>query len=205
MFRSSIRHKGGEALYNLNNEIALSPAVFEKASKISLILMDVDGVLTDGRLYYVPGADGKPVEFKAFDCQDGLGFHMLNTLTTIKTGVISGREAVATAERARLLKMSFVYQGLLEKEAAFDEILARAQVKEEQVAFIGDDLIDVPLMIRTGLACAVANARVEVKEIAHYVTKAPGGGGAVREVIELILKAQNQWDSVLKKYRLRKA
>ena len=167
--------------------------------------MDVDGVLTDGRLYYVPGPDGNPVEFKAFNSQDGLGFHMLNTLTTIKTGVISGREAAATAERARLLKMSFVYQGLLEKEAAFNEILARAQVKEEQVAFIGDDFTDVPLMGRVGLACAVANARLEVKEIAHYVTKVPGGHGAVREIIELILKAQNQWDSVLKQYRLRKA
>jgi 3-deoxy-D-manno-octulosonate 8-phosphate phosphatase (KDO 8-P phosphatase) len=188
---------------NDSNNPDVSTAILQRASKISLILMDVDGVLTDGRLYYVPGPKGKLVEFKAFNSQDGLGFHMLNGLGTIKTGVISGRESPSTTERARLLKFSFVYQGLLEKEAPFNEILAKAQVKDEQVAFIGDDFSDVPVMLRAGLACAVADARPEVREIAHYVTEACGGHGAVREVIELILKAQNQWNPILEKYRLK--
>lgn len=182
--------------------IKYSADVLSRASKIKLLLMDVDGVLTNGMLYYFPGPDGKPVEFKAFHSQDGLGFHFLNTVG-IKTGVISGRESPALVERARLLKMTYVYQGLLEKESTYNEILKDAKVKDEQVAFIGDDFTDAPLMVRSGLACAVSDARAELRAVAHVVTESKGGDGAAREVIELILRSQNQWESILEKYKLK--
>jgi 3-deoxy-D-manno-octulosonate 8-phosphate phosphatase (KDO 8-P phosphatase) len=181
--------------------IKYSSDILSRASKIKLLLMDVDGVLTNGLLYYFPGPDGKPVEFKAFHSQDGLGFHFLNSVG-IKTGVISGRESPALVERASILKMTYVYQGLLEKEATFNDILKDAKLKDEQVAFIGDDFTDAPLMVRSGLSCAVADARSELRSIAHVVTESRGGDGAVREVIELILKSQNQWEAVLEKYKL---
>jgi 3-deoxy-D-manno-octulosonate 8-phosphate phosphatase (KDO 8-P phosphatase) len=175
--------------------------VVERLRRIKVLLMDVDGVLTDGRLFYLPGADGKPVEFKGFNSQDGLGFHFLNSVG-IKTGVISGRDSPATTERARILKMSFVYQGLLEKEGAYEEVLQKANVTAEEVAFIGDDFTDVPLMLRSGLGCCVGNARAELKEVAQIVARANGGEGAVREIIEMILIAQNKWSGVLAKYKL---
>lgn len=178
-----------------------SADVLRRAANIKLLLMDVDGVLTDGTLYYFPGPDGKPVEFKGFNTQDGLGFHFLNS-AGIKTGVISGRESPAVVERAKILKMTYVYQGLLEKEASYNEILKDAKLKDEHVAFIGDDFTDAPLMLRSGLGCAVANSRPELRAVAHVVTEAPGGDGAVREVIELLLQSQNLWQGVLEKYKL---
>jgi 3-deoxy-D-manno-octulosonate 8-phosphate phosphatase (KDO 8-P phosphatase) len=175
--------------------------VVERLRRIKVLLMDVDGVLTDGRLFYLPGADGQPVEFKGFNSQDGLGCHFLNSVG-IKTGVISGRDSPATTERARILKMSYVYQGLLEKEGAYEEVLQKANVTAEEVAFIGDDFTDVPLMLRSGLGCCVGNARAELKEVAQIVARANGGEGAVREIIEMILIAQNKWSGVLAKYKL---
>jgi len=175
--------------------------VVERLRRIKVLLMDVDGVLTDGRLFYLPGVDGKPVEFKAFNSQDGLGFHFLNAVG-IKTGVISGRDSPATTERARILKMSYVYQGLLEKEGAYEEVLQKANVTSEEVAFIGDDFTDVPLMLRSGLGCCVGNARPELKKVAHIVASSNGGAGAVREIIEMILVAQHKWPAVLEKYKL---
>ncbi|HEY9785816.1 MAG TPA: HAD hydrolase family protein [Candidatus Obscuribacterales bacterium] len=172
-----------------------------RARKIKLLLMDVDGVLTDGKLYYFPGADGQPVEFKGFHSHDGLGFHFLNACG-IKTGVISGRESPAVTERARILKMTYVYQGLLHKIPSYEEIISDAGLRDEEVAFIGDDFTDVPLLRRVGLACAVGNARPEVKAAAHFVSQAHGGDGAVREIMELILKAQGHWEKILDQYRL---
>jgi 3-deoxy-D-manno-octulosonate 8-phosphate phosphatase (KDO 8-P phosphatase) len=179
----------------------VSTDVLNRMKRIKVLLMDVDGVLTDGRLYYIPGPDGKAVEFKGFHSQDGLGFHFLNQIG-IKTGVISGRESPATVERARNLKMSYVYQGLLEKNGAYEEVLQKAGVTSDEVAFIGDDFTDAPLMQRSGLGCCVGDARPELKRVAHYVATAPGGNGAVREIIEHILKAQGKWDDVLRHYRL---
>jgi len=176
-------------------------AVRARAAAIKVVLMDVDGVLTDGKLYYYAGADEKMFETKAFSSQDGLGLHFLAD-AGIASGVISGRESHATVERARILRMRYVYQGLLDKVGAFEEILADAGVVDDQVAFIGDDFTDVPLMKRAGLAVAVANARPEVQASAHYVTTVAGGEGAVREVIEVLLKAQGLWGAVLAKYGL---
>jgi 3-deoxy-D-manno-octulosonate 8-phosphate phosphatase (KDO 8-P phosphatase) len=179
----------------------LSADLLKRAANIKLVLMDVDGVFTDGTLYYFPGPDGKMVEFKGFNTQDGLGIHFLNE-AGIKSGVISGRESPAVVERARILKMTYVYQGHLDKEASYNEILKDAKVKDDQVAFIGDDFTDAPLMVRCGLSVAVANARQELRAMAHFTTEAPGGDGAVREVAELILKSQNLWQGVLEKYKL---
>jgi 3-deoxy-D-manno-octulosonate 8-phosphate phosphatase (KDO 8-P phosphatase) len=118
----------------------------------------------------------------------------------IVTGLISGRISPATAERAKQCKFRYVYQGHIEKIPILDEILADAKLSKDQVAYIGDDLTDVVVMRRVGLAVATANARAEVKAQAHFVTTVPGGSGAVREVVELILKAQGHWDEILRKY-----
>ena len=171
------------------------------ASRIRLLLMDVDGVLTDGRLYNVPGPDGQMLETKGFDSQDGIALQWLNW-KGIKTGVISGRVSPATVERAKQTKITYVYQGHTEKIPIFEEILRDAKVEPEQVAYIGDDLTDAIVMRRVGLSVATANAREEVKRQACYVTSASGGQGAVREVIELILKAQGLWDEILRKYEV---
>jgi 3-deoxy-D-manno-octulosonate 8-phosphate phosphatase (KDO 8-P phosphatase) len=175
--------------------------ITQLASKIRLVLMDVDGVLTDGKLYNVPGPDGKMVETKGFDSQDGISLQWLARLG-IPAGLISGRVSPATDERARQCKFKYVYQGHTEKIPIIEEILADAGVNPAEVAYIGDDLTDVVVMRRVGLSVATANARPEVKGIAHYVTSVPGGQGAVREVIELLLRAQGRWEEILRHYEV---
>ena len=176
-------------------------SVLQLASRIKLLLMDVDGVLTNGKLYNVPGPDGKMVETKGFDSRDGIGLQWL-AWKGIKTGVISGRVSPATEERARQVKMTYIYQGHIEKIPILEEILTAAKIDRSEVAYVGDDLTDVVIMHRVGLAVATANARPEVKAAAHYVTEAAGGDGAIREVIELLLKSQNLWCEILKHYEL---
>jgi len=169
------------------------------AADIKLLLMDVDGVLTNGRLYNVPDASGKMVETKGFDSQDGIALQWCSWYG-IKTGLISGRISPATDERARQCKFAYVYQGHIEKIPILEEILADSKLDKDQVAYVGDDLTDIVVMRRVRLAIATANAREEVKKAAHYVTAQPGGSGAVREVIEIILQAQGHWEGLLKKY-----
>jgi 3-deoxy-D-manno-octulosonate 8-phosphate phosphatase (KDO 8-P phosphatase) len=173
----------------------------QRASNIRILLMDVDGVLTDGRLYLVPDTANKMVETKGFDSQDGIALRWL-TWFEIKTGVISGRDSPATSERARQVGMSWIFQGHIEKIPLLDQILSEADADPKQVAYVGDDFTDVVIMRRVGLSFATANARSDVKRAAMAVTDAPGGQGAVREVIELLLKAQGHWDSLLKKYEI---
>jgi 3-deoxy-D-manno-octulosonate 8-phosphate phosphatase (KDO 8-P phosphatase) len=177
------------------------PALLEKASRVRLLLMDVDGVLTDGRLFNVPGPDGKMVESKFFDSQDGIALQWLEW-HGIHTGVISGRVSPATEERARQVKMRYVYQGHIEKIPILQEIQQASGVPFEEIAYAGDDLTDIVVMRRIGLAIAPANAREEVKRAAHYVTSAAGGRGAIREVAELLLSAQGYWADILKKYEV---
>ncbi len=169
------------------------------AEKIKLLLMDVDGVLTNGKLFNIPDSAGNMVETKGFDSQDGIGLQWLSW-KGIKTGVISGRVSPATVERARQCKMAYVYQGHIEKIPILEEILADAKLSPEEVAYIGDDFTDIVIMRRVGFAIATANARPEVKAAAHYVTCARGGEGAVREVVEFILKSQNFWQEILTHY-----
>jgi 3-deoxy-D-manno-octulosonate 8-phosphate phosphatase (KDO 8-P phosphatase) len=173
----------------------------QRAARIKLLLMDVDGVLTDGRLIYVPAPDGSIFETKAFDSQDGIALQWLSW-HDIATGVISGRVSPATEERARQVKMSYVYQGHIEKIPILQEILAKSGVTPEETAYAGDDLTDVVVMRRVGLAIATANARPEVKRAAHHVTAAAGGRGAVREIAELLLEAQGLWSDILKRYEV---
>jgi 3-deoxy-D-manno-octulosonate 8-phosphate phosphatase (KDO 8-P phosphatase) len=179
----------------------MPPELTQLASKIRLLLMDVDGVLTDGKLYNVPGPDGNMVETKGFDSQDGISLQWLARLG-ISAGLISGRVSPATIERAKQCKFKYVYQGHTEKIPILEEILADAKVERAEVAYIGDDLTDVVVMRRVGLAIATANARPEVKAIAHYTTSVPGGQGAVRETVELLLQAQGRWTEILKHYEV---
>ena len=172
-----------------------------KAAQIKLLLMDVDGVLTNGKLYNVPGEANMMMETKGFDSQDGIGLQWLNW-HGIKTGVISGRVSPATETRAKQCKMAYVYQGHIEKIPILEEILAKAKISKDEVAYIGDDFTDIVIMHRVGLAIATGNARAEVKREAHYVTKAVGGEGAVREVVELLLKAQGHWPKILQHYEI---
>jgi len=171
------------------------------AARVKLLLMDVDGVMTDGRLFSVPGPDGNMVETKGFDSQDGIALQWLSW-KGIKTGLISGRVSPATVERAKQTKFTYVYQGHIEKIPILEEILRDAGIEAGDVAYIGDDLTDAVVMRRVGLSFATANAREEVKRLAHHVTSQPGGQGAVREVIELILKAKGVWAEILKKYEV---
>ena len=173
----------------------------ERASKIKLLLMDVDGVLTDGKLLFIPGPGGTIVETKAFDSQDGIALQWCQW-KGIRTGVISGRDSPATAERARQSKMNYVYQGHIEKIPIIEEIMADAKVTREEVAYLGDDLTDVVVFHRVGFAIATANARPDVKSRAHWVTQNVGGSGAVRDAVELIFEARGFWHEILVKYEI---
>ena len=180
----------------------MDPSVTELAAQVRLLLMDVDGVLTDGKVYGVPGPDGKIVETKGFDTQDGIALQWLSWKGFV-TGLISGRISPATEERAKQCNMTYVYQGHIEKIPILEEILARSGIPAAQVAYIGDDLTDVVIMNRVALGIAPANARPEVKRSAKHVTQSVGGQGAVREVAELLLKSQGHWDDLLRKYEVR--
>ena len=169
--------------------------VQERAARIKLLLMDCDGVLTDGRIWLFENGE----EQKGFHTRDGLGIDLLHR-AGLRSGIISGRKSSAVETRARTLGMSFVVQGHENKVRAFAEVLAEAGVANDEVAYIGDDLNDIPLMTQSGLGVAVADAAHETRAHAHYVTKALGGFGAVREVIELILKSQGRWDDLVKSF-----
>jgi 3-deoxy-D-manno-octulosonate 8-phosphate phosphatase (KDO 8-P phosphatase) len=181
-----------------NSDMGLDQKVYDKAARVKLLLMDVDGVMTDGRLYHVPGPDGAMVEFKGFNAQDGIALQWLNWYG-IETGVISGRDSPATAERARQCKVKYVYQGHIEKVPILDEILKNAGISGEEAAYIGDDLTDVVVMRRVGLSFAPADARLETRQCADVVLERRGGEAAVREACEVILKAKGFWDELLKK------
>jgi 3-deoxy-D-manno-octulosonate 8-phosphate phosphatase (KDO 8-P phosphatase) len=170
-----------------------------RAARIRLLLMDVDGVLTDGTFFQFPGADGKMVEVKQFDTQDGIALLWLHACG-IKSGLISGRVAQSTEERARSAHFSYVYMGHTDKIPMLEEIVKDSGLRLEEIGYVGDDITDVIIMRRVGLAVAVANARPEVKKFAHLVTAAPGGRGAIREVVELLLKSQGKWQEILRKY-----
>ena len=181
----------------------------KRARKIKLLLFDVDGVLTDGKLFIIPTAasgEGQAsgrgegfIEAKGFHAHDGAGISLAH-LAGIKTGLITKRVSQTVALRARDLKIEYVHQGIQDKLAAFEEIIEEAGIHSSEAAFVGDDVIDLPAMRNCGFAIAVANARDEVKEEAHYVTQHGGGDGALRDAIEYILKAQGKWEGVVEEY-----
>lgn len=173
-----------------------TPEAISRAAKIRLIIMDVDGVLTDGQIIYGTGG----AEAKAFHVRDGAGVK-IGQRAGLQFALISGRTSEIVERRAKELGIGDVYQGALFKLDAYGDLLRRRGLTDEGVAFIGDDLVDLPLLRRVGLAVAVADAAPEVKVQVHYVTALPGGRGAVREMIDLILKAQGLWDQVTERYR----
>jgi 3-deoxy-D-manno-octulosonate 8-phosphate phosphatase (KDO 8-P phosphatase) len=167
--------------------------VQERCARIKLLLMDCDGVLTDGRIWLFENGE----EQKGFHTRDGLGIDLWHR-AGFKSGIISGRRSNVVERRARELRMSFVCQGCGDKQEAYGETLAEAGLSSEEVAYVGDDLNDIALMTRSGLGVAVADAAPEARERAQYVPKAAGGQGAIREVVELILKAQGRWEESVK-------
>src|SRR6202166_3072704 len=183
-----------------------------RARKIKLLLFDVDGVLTDGKLFFVPQGSHQPpngasedrtaegqIEVKGFHAHDGVA-HSLARIAGLKTGLITRRSSETVALRARDLKIEYVRQGIQDKRAAFEEIVKEEAIELEEAAFVGDDIVDLPAMRAGGLAIAVKNARAEVKREAHYITLHAGGDGALRDAVEFILKAQGKWKKVVEDY-----
>ena len=177
-----------------------SASVAKRARAITVFLMDVDGTITDGGVTLLSMLDGSAQEIKTFDAHDGQGLSLAHT-AGIRTGVITGRGSAALQRRAKELKIEFVYENQPHKIAAFEEILKKTGATAAMVAYLGDDLPDITIMKRVGLAIAVADAAPEVKRVAHHVTRAIGGKGAAREVVELILKSKGIWEEMIDKAR----
>jgi 3-deoxy-D-manno-octulosonate 8-phosphate phosphatase (KDO 8-P phosphatase) len=181
-----------------------SPEVLARARKIKLFLMDVDGTLTDGGICLISttAADGSGKsavsEMKVFSAQDGQGLSLAHTMG-IQTGFITGRHSPAVAKRAEELQVTFVCLGQARKTEAFEECMQKAGVTEEEVAYMGDDLPDIPLAQRAGLAVCVADGAPELAAVCHFTTRRLAGSGAAREVVELILKAQGRWEEAVPK------
>jgi 3-deoxy-D-manno-octulosonate 8-phosphate phosphatase (KDO 8-P phosphatase) len=179
-----------------------SPDVLARARKIKLFLMDVDGTLTDGGVCLISptiaDGSGEPIvsEMKVFNSQDGQGLSLAHTMG-IQTGFITGRHSPAVAKRAQELKVTFVYLGQGKKTAAFEECVQKAGVTEDEVAYMGDDLPDIPLAQRAGLAVCVADGAPELAAVCHFTTRRLAGRGTAREVVELILKAQGRWEEAV--------
>jgi 3-deoxy-D-manno-octulosonate 8-phosphate phosphatase (KDO 8-P phosphatase) len=178
----------------------LSPALKKRAANIQLLLMDVDGTMTDGSVTLLSQTDGTALEIKTFDAHDGQGLTLAQS-AGLRTGCITGRESAALLRRAHEMKMEFIYMKQPVKMPAYEEILRQAGVADSAVAYVGDDLPDIPLMRRVGLAIAVGDAVPEVKKAAHYTTKAVAGHGAVREAVEVILKSKGIWEAMIDKAR----
>jgi 3-deoxy-D-manno-octulosonate 8-phosphate phosphatase (KDO 8-P phosphatase) len=199
-----------------------SKSALVRAKKIKLLLFDVDGVLTDGKLFIFPAPAGSQqsvleqsakhggtggfglhsqnlIEAKGFHAHDGTAISLARA-GGIRTGLITKRISETVALRARDLRLEYVYQGIQDKKAVFLEVLKQAGVSAAEAAFVGDDVIDLPVMWHCGFAIAVANARAEVKRDAHYVTAHSGGDGALRDAVEFILKAQGKWKQAVTSY-----
>jgi len=178
----------------------ISPQLKKRAAQIKVLLMDVDGTMTDGGVVLLSQPDGSALEIKRFDAHDGQGLMLAHT-AGLRTGCITGRESPALLRRANEMNMEFVYMKQPVKTPAYEEILRKTGVLESEVAFVGDDLPDLPVMRRVGLAIAVGDAVPEVKKAAHFTTKAHAGRGAVREAVEFILKAKGIWKEMIDKAR----
>jgi 3-deoxy-D-manno-octulosonate 8-phosphate phosphatase (KDO 8-P phosphatase) len=171
------------------------PEILERALKVRLVLMDVDGVLTDGKVHmFSDGAEGR-----SFNVRDGHGIRM-GQRGGLMFGIISGRESSVVSDRAEELYITEVHQGVFDKVERYEEILQRFQLEDEAVCYIGDDLVDVPLMSRVGLAVAPADGEEEVIRVAHWVTRRRGGDGAVREVVNMLLRVSDKWGTVTERY-----
>jgi len=180
--------------------LKISPALKKRAAQIKVLLMDVDGTMTDGGVTLLSQLDGTALEIKTFDAHDGQGLTLAHT-AGLRTGCITGRESASLLRRAHEMKMEFIYMKQPVKMPAYEDILRKAGVPDSAVAYVGDDLPDIPLMRRAGLAVAVGDAVPEVKRAAHYTTKALAGHGAIREAVELVLKSKGVWEVMIDKAR----
>ena len=175
---------------------ATASELIQRASRVSVLLLDLDGVLTDGRIVYADYGD----ELKCFDVQDGAGLVFWNR-AGLHSAIITSRHSRLVKRRAKEMRVDFLAQKCLLKLPAYERMLTRFRVSDEQVCAVADDLMELPILRRVGLAVAVPNGVEEIRRLAHYVTKRPGGRGAVREVVELILKAKGLWSHVLERYQ----
>lgn len=178
----------------------VSAALKRRAAQIKVLLMDVDGTMTSGAVTLLSQTDDIALEIKTFDAHDGQGLSLAHT-AGLRTGCITGRQSSALLRRARELQMEFMYMKQPLKMPAYEEILRKTGALDAEVAYVGDDLPDIPLMRRAGLAVAVGNAVPEVKQAAHYVTTKLAGHGAIRETVELILKSKGIWQEMIEKAR----
>lgn len=170
-------------------------SLLESLKAVKAVILDVDGVLTDGGIYYDP--TGR--EIKRFHVADGLGIELLRH-AGLRVAILSGRVSEALTRRAAELKVAECYQGVRDKKAQIEKLRQQWQVKADELLYVGDDLNDLPAFEAVGVCVAVANAAAEVRERAHYTTGAPGGNGAVREVCEWLLKARGEWEQAIEKY-----
>ena len=173
----------------------MTPEFAERLKRVKLLLLDVDGVLTNGDIIY--GDNG--AETKVFSVKDGLGLRLLQD-AGVKAGIVTGRSSDALFHRCRDLDIDLVFDGIHDKSAALDIIIVKTGIPSEAIAFVGDDLPDLPLMKRVGLSVAVADAHEECLNFADLVTQRPGGAGAVREVCDMILKANALWDEIMERF-----
>lgn len=169
--------------------------IIEKAKLIRLVIFDVDGVLTDGSLFY--GDDGQ--EYKAFHSRDGHGMNMLQN-SGVEIGIITGRTSSVVNHRMKNLNISHIYQGQSDKLPAFESLMEKLDLRPEQIAYVGDDIVDLPIMLRVGLAISVADGHPLAKQHAHWTTSKSGGRGAAREVCEFVMEAQGTLQTALQKY-----
>lgn len=176
-----------------------SPDAEERARRVELILMDVDGVLTNGQIVLMPDGRGGIQEVKMFDVQDGVGITFAHR-AGLRTGFVTGRTSESVAARARELGVEILEQGTWNKLETYEKIRNATELQDQQIAFLGDDFQDLPVLRRVGFAVAVANAQPGVKEICHLVTQQEGGRGAVREALDFLLRAQGKWDQVIARY-----
>jgi 3-deoxy-D-manno-octulosonate 8-phosphate phosphatase (KDO 8-P phosphatase) len=182
--------------------MSITADILTRARRIKLFLMDVDGTLTDGGVCLISSLAIEQhetqlvTEMKVFNAQDGQGLSLAHTMG-ILTGFITGRRSPAVEQRAKEVQVTFVCLGQATKTHAYEDCMKRAGVREEEIAYLGDDLPDIPLALRAGLGVCVADGAPELKQVCHYTTKRGGGRGAAREVIELILKAQGRWEEAV--------
>jgi 3-deoxy-D-manno-octulosonate 8-phosphate phosphatase (KDO 8-P phosphatase) len=174
---------------------AISKQVRERAAKVKLLILDVDGVLTDGRIIM----DHKGREIKAFDVRDGHGLRLLME-AGIEVAIVTGRSSPVVQKRADDLGITRVRQGVHDKVGVYQEIAREVGITDDETCFVGDDLVDIPLLKRVGIPIVVADGAPEAKRYARYVTQSSGGTGAVREVCDLLLQARGTWEAVLRRY-----
>jgi 3-deoxy-D-manno-octulosonate 8-phosphate phosphatase (KDO 8-P phosphatase) len=173
--------------------------LYARARKIKLLIMDVDGVMTDGKIYFIHRADGSFYETKSFHSRDGMGIRYAHQ-AGLQTGIITGRGSPVIEHRVKELGIHHLVQNRRDKLEPYQEIRRAAKVRDEEVCYIGDDVVDLPLLKRVGLAVAVGDAHPLIRPHVHYVTKLAGGLGALRETVELILTAQGKWAAIMKEY-----